>query len=1053
MIYSFERVARITTELKQVLDRSMVERDEVCMDIWGSAPVARWSLLDGEASFQDMAAAPEAAWRPYGGELWGGREHHGWFRLDVAVPADFAGWPVKLRLMTGAEGGWDAVNPQLLIYDEQGHILQGGDVNHHDVPLLDRAQGGERLRLYLYAYGGMIDRKTALSGRILAWDALLEKVYFDLATPLEVCKYLDEQDKRRVDILTYLERAVDLMDLRRYNTPAFRASLEAASDYLDRAFYGDYCGKEAHEPTVTAVGATHIDVAWLWRYAQSREKVARSFGNALANMREYPEFIFQSSQPQLYQYLKEDYPELYEQVKARIAEGRFEAEGGMWLEADCNVTSGESLVRQFLFGTRFFEREFGVKNRILWLPDVFGYSAALPQIIKKSGIDYFMTTKINWNQFDQLPYDTFLWRGIDGTEVLTHCITATNMEALDKGQYFTTYNGYLSPNEVMGSWRRYQQKELNDDVLFAFGYGDGGGGPTREQIEYARRMNKGIPGCPRVRMGATVDYFERLDKRVSGDRRLPTWVGELYLEYHRGTYTSIAQVKKHNRKSELALRDVEALSAFAQRAGLAYPQERINRDWEAVLLHQFHDILPGSSIQEVYRDAKAAHERVLASAAEMADRARQALADQVSVPGVTVFNTLAFDRDDAIELPGTYDGAAYHLVDGQGNALPCQVTGEGKRLFWATGVPAMGYATYRIAPGEAPAQPGVRAEGGVLDNGRLRLTLAPDGTIASLVEIATGRQVFSGPANVITAYEDKPMTYDAWDIDIFYDRKSWPVDAVTDCRLIECGPVRAVVRVTKTFLESTVTQDVVLWRDIDRIDFVSDIDWRERQVLLKAAFPTDINADQATYEIQYGNVTRPTHKNTSWDWARFEVVGHKWADLSEEGLGVSLMNDCKYGHDIHDGCLRLTLLKSAVSPSHEADRERHRFTYAIYPHQGSWRQGGTVPMAYRLNAPLSACRAEGRGDWPAQRSFVRLEGDNAVLEVVKRAEDADALILRLYECHNRRGEVRLTLDAPIKRARLCNLMEQPGADLPVDGSRVTLPLGNYEIATVMVELG
>lgn len=1053
--YTFGRINLIADELKALLHWEV--------DLVGDAPrnripIEQYKVLVSEGEYADVAKIPDEEWEDYRtGNLWGGRDFHVWFKTRIEIPEQFEGQPTALVIRTGFEGEWDALNPQFLAY-VNGEVVQGLDVNHRELLLTEKAKAGDVYEVYLWGYTGMHDRKSNLFSYLVTIDRELEALYYNIKVPLEIAGLMEKEDKNRIDILNYLEKAVNLLDLRRPYSESFHASVKGANAFLDQEFYGKYCGNE--ETTATAVGHTHIDVAWLWTVAQTREKTARSFSTVLELMRQYPEYIFMSSQPQLYKFLKEDHPELYEKVKERIAEGRWEAQGGMWVEADCNVTSGESLVRQILYGSRFFEKEFGIRQKILWLPDVFGYSAALPQILKKSGIDYFMTTKISWNQYNRLPYDTFMWRGMDGTEILTHFISTTDLDSVKKGRHFTTYNGNLVPSQVMGAWLRYQQKDINNDVLISYGYGDGGGGPTREMLENGRRMSKGIPGCPKVQQGTAKDFFERMEKKVAGNRKLPKWVGELYLEYHRGTYTSIASVKKNNRKSELLYQDVEAFSILAMLQGHAYPQDELAKGWETILINQFHDILPGSSIKEVYEVTNAEYREVLKSGNKMLDSALKGIAASIPVKdkSVVVFNSLSFDRSDVVEIPCPEGLEKARIVDGQGNSLPSQIVeekGEKKVLFFATDVPAKGYKTFSILPGEGAEEEGPVVELPRLENRFFSLELNEDGTIDSFYDKVNGRSVLQEGArgNILQAFEDKPMAHDAWDIDVYYQEKMWEVDDVQKVEVLEQGPVRAKVRITKKFLESEIIQDLLIYRDIPRVDFVNYVDWKERQVLLKAAFPVDINANTATYEIQYGNVQRPTHWNTSWDLARFEVVGHKWADLSEEGYGVSLLNDCKYGYDIKDSMMRLSLLKSAIYPNVDADREKHEFIYSLYPHRGDWRDGGTVPMAYQLNVPLYGLMLDAQeGSLPQELSMARLDQENVIIEVIKKAEDSQDIIVRVYECFNKRCDVTFTFFRDMKQVWECDMLENNLEEIKSDGKEFKFFIKPYEIKTFKIRV-
>lgn len=689
--------------------------------------------------------------------------------------------------------------------------------------------------------------------------------------------------------------------------------------------------------------------------AQTREKVVRSFATVLKFMDEYPEYRFMSSQPVLYYFLKQRYPELYAQIQQRVKEGRWETEGGMWLEADCNLTSGESLVRQFIYGKRFFREEFGQDNRILWLPDVFGYSGALPQIMKKSGVDYFMTTKLAWNQINKIPNDTFIWRGIDGSQVLTHLITTLNVGQDPKENFFTTYNGILHPDAIMGGWERYQNKEINNDILVCYGYGDGGGGPTRQMLETARRMEYGVQGIPKVRQASARTYFEELETRVKDNPHLETWEGEFYFEYHRGTYTSMARNKRGNRKSELLMMDLELLGVLAD-GRLPYPAEDLRCFWrDTILLNQFHDILPGSSIAEVYEVTKKEYEDLAAGAGKLLQERLNLLAGEGT--GVTVFNTLGFVRSGVVNLG---DVTASALRDETGKCYPVQRTADGA-VAYLENLPSKGYKTFALweASGESPF---IRKDAYHLETPYYAITLDENGHMVSIFDKKHDRELVQAgkAANQLRLYEDKPIYFDNWDIDMYYVEKSWPVDELVSMRWSEDGPVRTTLELEYRCNQSTIWQKIHFYANTPRIDFETKADWKEHQHLLKAEFPVDIHSDEATFEIQFGNVTRKVHTNTSWDKARFESCGQKWMDFSEGHYGVSLLNDCKYGHSVRDGVIGLTLIKCGVEPNPNADVEMHTFTYALFPHAGTWKEAGTVEESYQLNLPAYAVRAASR---------------------------------------------------------------------------------------------
>jgi alpha-mannosidase len=1046
MFFVPERTEKILRELKKQMYCCQVK-------------VNSFEMKEGKFANPGEADSSASPWKQYHtGDRWGGRDKHAWFRTAFAVPDELDGHTLVVTLETGAYG-WDATNPQMIFYLD-GEIVQGIDVNHTDVIIAEKAVKGTRYQIDLDAYSGMGQALSDLSLTFAAFREKVKDLYFDLQVPLQIAELLPQDDKNRVDIFNILTQAVNMLDLRKPGSRAFLDSVERALEFMDIEFYEKLCGHS--DIIASCVGHTHIDVAWLWTLAQTREKTARSFSTVLKLMEQFPEYIFMSSQPQLYKFLKEDHPGLYEKVKERIQEGRWEPEGAMWVEADCNLTSGESLVRQVLFGTRFFEKEFGVKNEILWLPDVFGYSAALPQILKKSDIRYFMTTKISWNQFNKLPYDTFVWKGIDGTEILTHFISARDYQK-QVSQHFTTYNGYLNSSQVMGAWQRYQQKNINNDVLISFGHGDGGGGPTIDMLENARRLSRGIPGCPRVKMSTSRDYFRKLEKTAGSSRYLPKWVGELYLEYHRGTYTSMAKNKRYNRKSELLYQDVELLSSFSKVLGGQYPQEQINKGWEIILLNQFHDIIPGSSIYEVYEDSHKQYEQILQDGRNMLDQSLKSLVNNIRVKdsSVIVFNTLSFNRNDVVMIDLPHDLKEPELLDDKGNVIPCQIVdsnGGSKALVYVENIPAMGYKSFRIREGRQTKNraDALQVEKNRMENRFFQVELDDKGTIVSLYDKINQRQVLMAGerGNRILAFEDRPMKFDNWDIDIYYQEKMWEVDEVMCAEVIESGPVRGCLRITKTFLDSRIVQDMIIYHDIPRLDFHTQIDWKEDQILLKAAFPVDVHADKATYEIQFGNVERPTHWNTSWDVARFEVCAQKWADLSEDGYGVSLLNDCKYGHDIRDGHMRLTLLKSGMEPNDRADRGHHEFTYSLYPHAGDWKQGKTVQMAHCVNVPLYAavCRGNNDGILPEAASMMQISCDNVILDTVKKAEDSDEIIVRMYEFCNRRTRAEFTFIRELLEVTECNLMEKPLAGVQHQGNRFDFEIKPYEIKTFKLKL-
>ncbi len=961
---------------------------------------------------------------------------HYWFRSHITIPQSMDGKSVWFKIHTQIEEWDDGKNPQFLVF-VNNEVVQGADMNHREVLLRKCAAGGEELTIDIQAYTGTLHREFSFLANLYVLDEKLNHLYYDILVPLQAFPRLGQDSKTRLELQTVLNNTINLIDMRVPYSEDFYASVDTAQQYITENLYEKMCGVQ--DVIATCIGHTHIDVAWWWTVAQTREKVVRSFATVLKLMEEFPSYKFMSSQPVLYYFLKQRYPELYAKIKQRVAEGRWEVEGGMWLEADCNLTSGESLVRQFMHGKRFFREEFGKDNKILWLPDVFGYSGALPQIMKKSGIDYFMTTKLSWNQINRIPNDTFLWKGIDGSEVLTHLITTLGIGQDPKQSFFTTYNGMLHPDAIMGAWDRYQNKEINNDVLVAFGYGDGGGGPTRLMLETSERMEKGIPGVPMVRQEPARTFFDELDARVKDNPRLETWEGEFYFEYHRGTYTSMARNKKGNRKSELLMMDLELLGVLSK----DYPAEADTRLWrDIILLNQFHDILPGSSIAEVYDVTKAEYEALASEAKSMIRDRLNRIAG--SGEGVTVVNTLGFDRDDVVSL-GEVQASA--LADENGNLYPVQQTADGA-VAYLKNLPSKGYRTYRVAEAKAES-PFRRTDEHHLETPFYSVAFDENGHFTSIFDKEFDRELVKDgkKANLFRLYEDKPIYYDNWDIDRFYTEKSWDVNDLVSMHWIEDGPVRTTLALEYRCSLSTIRQKIHFYANTRRIDFETTVDWKLHQHLLKVEFPVDIHTDEATFDIQFGNVTRKTHSNTSWDKARFESCAQKWMDYSEGHYGVSLLNDCKYGHSVLDGVIALTLVKSGIEPNPNADVELHSFTYSLYPHGETWKQAGTVRESYKLNLPAYTVL----GGTPGKSySLVSLDAANVVLETVKQAESGEGTVLRLYESENARTKTALTLPEGVTKVYETNLLEEIEAELPVVDGKLHFVMKPYEIKTILL---
>ncbi|MFU2018354.1 alpha-mannosidase [Peribacillus butanolivorans] len=983
-------------------------------------------------------------------DQWTGRDRYLWLHADVQLPTEWANRKVVGLFDFGRTGGGNNSGFESLLF-LNGNPYQGVDSNHQEV-FFPPTEIGNTVQLDFRLWSGLEgggepkEQIYTLEMAQLAWlDEAVDDLYYTSLAAWQTIKELGDDRPEKHAIIKALNQAFMKINWSKPGNEAFFSSCEIASVELNKSLNEI----EKHHPvTIHCVGHTHIDVAWLWRLKHTREKAARSFSTVLRLMEQYPEYYFLQTQPQLYEYIKEDYPEIYENIKKRVKEGRWETEGAMWLEADCNIPSGESLVRQILYGKEFFKREFEVDCKYLWLPDVFGYCWALPQILKKSGIDTFMTTKISWNQYNRMPNDTFKWCGIDGTEILTHFVT-TPEPWNSEDSWFYTYNGLITAKTVNGTWNSYRNKDVNQDLLLSYGYGDGGGGVNREMIELRRRFEN-MPGLPKVKTTKAGEYFQKLHENIENSNEyVHTWDGELYLEYHRGTYTSQAYTKRMNRKLELSYRESEWLSVWnsLMSSWAKYPKQQLDEGWKIILRNQFHDIIPGSSIKEVYEDAKVEYKQ----AEDIQLEIDQNNFNEFIEPKhgtYTVFNATSWQDQQSVFIP--YDqtnDVVGGWTSGSGEILNSQRTENGwlveleeTKQFGAVEIqfkqdPMVENKTPFLIKGMLLETPFYQVEW----NDSLQLT--------RIFDKEARREVLAQQekGNIIQVFEDKPLAHDAWDIDLYYQEKMEEIRDVVSSEVVENGPLRIVIRTKWKYQSSLVEQDMIFYAQNRRIDFKTKVDWHEQRKLMKVAFPVDIRSTEATYDIQFGNVKRPTHWNTSWDMARFETVGHQWADLSETGYGVSLLNDCKYGYDIKDQTIRLSLLKAAIYPDPTADQGEHEFTYSLLPHQGDWRVGQTVKQAWFLNNRLKVVKG---GFSPEESWFMNLNNDHVKVDAIKKKEGDDAVIIRLHEYEGRRGNVLIEFPRNVKKWYETNLMEQ--VDSKKQTEQIDLEIKPYEIKTILV---
>ncbi len=1004
----------------------------------------------------------------YPNEYWGSWMQNFVLRTKFSLPEylDMA-QPIALYLPLGEAG--DFSHPEALAYID-GIPYAACDRHHQEILLKPEWLDAKEHTLALHGWTGRggfanADAFTKLYMRQCALVQIHQPTrdfIVGARIALETANNIDDTNPAKHYLLTALNDAFNALDTRDpLGEEKFYCSMEPAAQILNDGIQRAGLPLDA---MIHATGHAHIDIAWLWTLGQTRRKAERTFYNVIRLMEQFPDYHFSQSQPQLYQFIKEDQPELFEAIQQRVAEGRWEPIGGMWVEADCNLSGAESLARQFLLGRTFFREHFGkdAESPILWLPDVFGYAWALPQLIHQAGLKYFMTIKIGWSQYNRLPYDTFMWQGIDGTQILTHFSTVKEFGS----EYASTYNSMANAKEALGTWQNFQQKELQKDLLMAYGFGDGGGGPTREMLENIEVM-KSFPSLPQVQQSSVKQFFETIAP-LTTSKMMPVWNGELYLEYHRGTYTTQARNKRANRKSEFLMHDAEFIASYASllttlRPGSGqdyeYPITEFTNAWRTICLNQFHDIIPGSSIGPVYEESQQQYAELTQNVTRLRDEALQSIANQLDAD-LLLINATSFTQRGLVFIPG--DSAQRFTRDGQ--VLPVQPTASG---LW---VDAGEVEPYSITAIKKKTDDGPETiihhlfPEIVLENDFLRVEFNSNGDITRIFDKKNNRKVLApnSIANQFQAFEDRPKSWDAWDVDIFYDDKMWLAEPANSVKFIEYGELRQTIEIKRKISNSEFTQRISLNCNSPRLDFDTHIDWRDRHTMLKVAFPVDVLAPQATYEIQWGNVQRPTHRNTSWDWARFETCAQKWVDLSEGNYGVSLLNDCKYGHDIHDNVMRITLLRSSTMPDPMADFGEHDFKYSLYPHRGSWDEE-TQREAYLLNDPIICYRSKVASQTlkvpisslQSSRSIplglISVSAPNVIIETIKRAEDGDGIIVRLFESQRKRGPVQVRFGRALESAWITNLLEENESALRVDQDSIQLNLRPYQIVTLRVK--
>lgn len=971
------------------------------------------------------------------------------FRMALELPKSWLDGQIGLLFKSGGEG----------LLRVNGHSYQGLDRNHTFV-FLDPKRTGQQMDLEIELYDPIPEPVdplnqqaviqppiTSITSQLVCVNRPVQSLMFTVTVIRDSMILLPQQDFRRIRMMESLYRAMDryvAMDEETIRTGHKVSELE--QDLITEI---GVIGGNA-EGTEHMVGQSHIDIAWLWPVRETVRKTSRTFSTVDALMEEYPEYKYAQSQPLLFQFLKDNDPELYERVKRRIAEGRWELVGGMWVEPDLNIPSGESLIRQMLYGQRFYKQEFGKISNIEWLPDTFGYCASLPQILKHGGIQYFMTTKLGWNDTNVFPYDLFHWVGIDGTSMLSYLNHGVNENTL--------------PKDIHDHWQSYRQKDVHPEQMLLYGHGDGGGGVTREMLEYIDRSELMV-GQPESRYSTATDFFSNITEKSP---KVPSWRGDLYLELHRGTYTTHARNKRHNRRAEMLYREAELWNTLAL-PGMDSKQcddimGELHEGWKLILLNQFHDIIPGSAITESYQTSEQEYIEVFEKGNKALNQGLRALAAQVNTEGegtpYIIFNSLGWIRDAVISLPCEPDGIPQAIYDTAGNKLEWDILSDDQGLnslsIRVPKIPALGYKTIWIQAGQHADQPGIsRYKQLDLQKGwetdYYKLTFNDRGEITSLFDKKAGREAIkSGErANRFHFFHDRPVLWDAWDIDIRYEEQEAGEAELLEKQVILTGNVKDVLRFRWRLNQSEITQDLILYHFDPRIDFKTKVSWHEDHKLLKVGFPIDVVADKATYEIPFGTIERPTHRNTRWEQAQYEVCGHRFVDVSEYGYGISLLNDCKYGYDVQGSTIRLSLLRAPKWPDITADQGEHEFTYSLYPHLGDWRQGDTIREAAELNYEAAVYAAQtNKGSLPSAHSWISFQSQSVVLDTVKPAEDGDGVVLRWYESSGGRDTITLTWPYPVKQVFLSNALEEELELLPSSEGEITLSFTPYEIKTV-----
>jgi alpha-mannosidase len=1007
-------------------------------------PLPDWRMKEGDIHDGGSASLHDKSWTsiriPF---QWGKYDKTYWFRQTITITPDFSGKPLVLLLDF----------PEALLY-LNGKPYHGIDHNHKEILICEKSKLNEQFVIAIQAYSGRKQEHTEFSVSELAvLDTTARRLDSALTVLQDLDKLIDHGSYESKKIRDLIHRTLIFLKYFKPGSEEYPNAIRRAYNFLLNTLDTEL--KTTIPGLVHLIGHSHIDTAWLWTLRETSRKCGRTFSSVLRLMEEFPEFKFSQSQPVLYEFTKRHYPDLYKQINQRITEGKWEPLGSMWTEADCNIPNGESLVRQIIFGKRFFKQEFGVDSNILWLPDSFGFNWSLPQILKKSGITNFYTSKLLLNDKTIFPHTSFWWQGIDKTKILAH-ISPVGLE------------GQVTPKSILKNVNPTQQEPPISPTLQTYGFGDGGGGPIKENIEFAVVL-KTIIGLPPSQLSTAQDFFKQLEEQ---SENLPTWNNELYLETHRGTYTTQAKIKKENRECENLIYSSELLSTLAMLFGKniaarRYPKQKLEEVWKKLLLNQFNDIIAGASIADVYKDTQQDYKDIKTICTDVINNCIQGLFLPVkkskSEFHFLLFNSLGAQRNDYIEIVVKSNEKYLSIEDSDGNPVIYQIVERTKAeqtlLCFVENIPAFGFKhlLIRTHGNKAELAEPWTTSSNKLETPFYRVHLDGKGAFKSIYAKQLRRELFEKgkTGNFFALFRDTPKQLDAWNIDAEYEKHRIDAWKIKQCKIIEQGPLRATVRLElKTENGSILSQNIRFYHHSPRIDFQTHIRWQEKQVLMKVTFPFNMKVSSATYEIQFGAINRSSKPRTDEDSAKFEVPAQQWADMSDAKYGVSLLNDCKYGYSAKENTLQLTLLRSPrypnpIEPLHcdegVIDQGEHIFCYSLFPHSGSWTKGGTIQRARELNNPVLIFPNLQAGKIP---SLFESSKPNIIVDAIKKAEDSDAVIIRMHEAYGVSTDTSLRFGIDASLATECDLLENEEKSHKIVKSKLILKFKPFEIKTL-----